>query len=133
MELKIASLDGIAVIVLNGRYDAYGAPGLEKALQKALDVCAAGGTKPRVVIDLAQVNFIDSTGLATLLRGMKRCRERGGDLYLCSLQQPVRIIVELTRLDKAFSIFATQEEALTRFTAPSQSTKGTSHHEAQQG
>jgi anti-sigma B factor antagonist len=44
---------------------------------------------------------------------MKHCRAAGGDLYLCHLGQPLRVIFELTRLDKAFDIFATEEQATT--------------------
>ena len=69
----------------------------------------------QVVVNLAGVNFIDSTGLATLVQGMKHCRQEKGDLRLCGLQQPVRIIFELTRLDKAFEILTDEESAVNSF------------------
>ena len=68
-----------------------------------------------MIIDLAEVTFIDSSGLVMLVQNMRRCREKGGDLYLCSPQQPVRMVLELTRLDKAIEIFLTQEEACNAF------------------
>ena len=46
---------------------------------------------------------------------MKRARQRDGDLRLCCLQRPVRMIFELTRLDKAFEIFAGEDEAIQAF------------------
>jgi anti-sigma B factor antagonist len=46
---------------------------------------------------------------------MKRCREGQGDLYLCHLQQPVQVIFELTCLNKAFTIFGTESEAVAAF------------------
>lgn len=67
------------------------------------------------MVNLEQVNFVDSTALATLVQGMKRARQQGGDLYLAHLQPPVRMIFELTRLDKAFAIYASEEEAVRAF------------------
>src|ERR671929_137943 len=65
---------------------------------------AADKPPAHVVVNLAGVKFVDSTALAALVRSMKRCRQQGGDLHLCGLQQPVRIIFELTRLDRAIEI-----------------------------
>ena len=65
----------------------------------------------KIVVSLAEVNFIDSSGLACLVQGMKHCRSAGGDLYLCELRQPVRGIFELTRLDRAFVVLGSESEA----------------------
>ncbi|MEZ4681164.1 MAG: STAS domain-containing protein [Caldilineaceae bacterium] len=61
------------------------------------------------------MDFMDSSGLAALVQGMKKCRDRGGDLRLCQLQQPVRMILELTRLDKALDIFPSEGDAIASF------------------
>ena len=53
--------------------------------------------------------------LSALVEGMKRSRQLEGDLRLCNLQQPVRMIFELTRLDRAFEIFSSEEEAIQAF------------------
>jgi anti-sigma B factor antagonist len=63
-----------------------------------------------VVVNLSGVTFIDSAALSALVSGLKRCRMGKGELYLCCLQQPVRVIFELTRLNRAFTIF--EEEAI---------------------
>ncbi len=117
MELKTRSSDNVTVLELAGRFDAYEVLPVHDWLEKAADATKAIASAPaQVVVNLAGVNFIDSTGLSTLVQGMKHCRQQGGDLYLCNLQQPVRIIFELTRLDKAFSIFADEDEAVRAFT-----------------
>lgn len=103
MELKSHLVNGISVVELSGRFDSYEAPRLTSWFE------GAGST---VLINMAQVSFVDSSALALLVKGLKHCRQQGGDLALCSLQQPVRVIFELTRLDKAFSIYPSQEEAL---------------------
>jgi anti-sigma B factor antagonist len=113
MNIVSRQADGVTIVVLAGRFDAHEVAQVRGALEQAADVPA--GTPARVVVNLAEVNFIDSSGLACLVQGMKRCREHKGDLFLCTLQQPVRIIFELTRLDKAFGIYASEQEAVAAF------------------
>ena len=104
MDMESHTTGNITVLELAGRFDAYTAPPVAEWLDKS--------GAARTVVNLSGVGFVDSSALAVLVKGMKRCRERQGDLYLCSLQQPVRIIFELTRLDKAFEIFADEAAAV---------------------
>lgn len=107
MDLKSRRDGSVTVLELSGRFDAHVAPAMAAALEKAI-----AATPMRVVVNLEAVRFMDSTALAGLVQGMKRSRQAGGDLRLCCLQPPVRMIFELTRLDKAFEIYATEAEAL---------------------
>ncbi len=86
-------------LTLRGRFDAHEAPAFRDALDAAMD----NGHHDLAVV-LTDVEFVDSTALAELVRGMKRCREAGGDLALVSPSDPVRVILELTKLDAAFTI-----------------------------
>ncbi|HNM38507.1 MAG: STAS domain-containing protein [Anaerolineales bacterium] len=110
MELIKLSLNTLPVLKLKGRFDAHE---VEPVNTWLAEQTKAGNVK--IIVNLEGVNFIDSTALSTLVRGLKLCREKNGDLHVCSLQQPVRVIFELTRLDKAFDIFATEEEAAKGF------------------
>ncbi|BAY10779.1 STAS domain-containing protein [Calothrix sp. NIES-2098] len=65
------------------------------------------------VIDLAAVDFMDSSGLVSLVKGLKAARQRGCRLVLCNVKDPVRLILELTQLDTVFEIFNTYEDVLT--------------------
>jgi anti-sigma B factor antagonist len=103
MELKSQLTGDISIAQLSGRFDSYEAPRLTSWFEKATS---------KVVVDLTEVTFVDSSALALLVKGMKHCRQQGGDLALCSLQQPVKVIFELTRLDKAFGIYPTLNEAV---------------------
>ena len=110
MELRSHLAGSINILELSGRFDNYTAPAVVEWLEKAT------GTIPaQVVINLTHVNFIDSTALATLVQGMRRCEERQGKLHLCCLQQQVYMIFELTRLNKAFPIFASESQAVEAF------------------
>jgi anti-sigma B factor antagonist len=108
MALKTHAAGNVAVLELAGRFDAHMAPA----------VLEWYGQLPtsQVIINLAGVNFIDSSALAALVGGMKRCRQRDGDLKLCALQQPVQVIFELTRMQRAFAIFTSEAEAVASFT-----------------
>jgi anti-sigma B factor antagonist len=68
-----------------------------------------------IVIDLSAVRFMDSTGLSTLVFAMKRARALRGDVRVCGLQQPVRMIFEMTRLDQIFEIFSQVDDAIQAF------------------
>lgn len=65
------------------------------------------------VIDLSQVDFMDSSGLVPLINGLTSARENGCRLVLCNVQPPVRLILELTQLDSVFEIFDTYEDIFT--------------------
>lgn len=108
MALTIHTHGGIGLIKPSGRFDAHMAPEVKVLLDRS-------DAPAQLVVDLSTVTFIDSTALAALVRGMKNCRQKGGDLRLCGLQQPVRIIFELTRLDRAFEMFANEDAAISSF------------------
>ncbi|NJM69068.1 MAG: STAS domain-containing protein [Scytonema sp. RU_4_4] len=65
------------------------------------------------VIDLAKVDFMDSSGLVSLVKDLKSARQSGCRLVLCNVQAPVRLILELTQLDSVFEIFHTYEDIFT--------------------
>lgn len=107
MQMTREQINGTTVLQLSGRFDAYAAPPIEEFFQKN-----NLGPLAHIIVNLSNVNFIDSTGLSTLIIGMKRCRQQQGDLILCGIQQAVRVIFELTRLDTVFTMANTQEDAI---------------------
>lgn len=111
MEMLEKRIDDVQILELSGRFDTSTA---ESVLQR---IDSLTETPPaKVVINMAHVTFVDSTGLSTLVLGSKKSRKQEGDLFICGLQQPVRIIFELTRLDKYFEIFSAEEDAVYAFT-----------------
>ena len=67
---------------------------------------------PRVVVDLTQVTYIDSSGLAVLIVGMQQVKEYGGKFALAGLQSDVRSILETARLDQIFTTYPAVEDAI---------------------
>ena len=106
MKTQTKEFEGVPVLELSGRFDAHTVPEVSDWIKVKM------ADQPQLAIDLVNVTFVDSAALATLVQGMKQCREQDGDLLLCRLAQPVRIIFELTRLDRAFAIFDSVPEAV---------------------
>ncbi len=63
-----------------------------------------------VLIDLKNVTFMDSSGLGALVLAFKTLRAANSKLVLCSINEQIRILFELTGMDKVFEIFANQDE-----------------------
>jgi anti-sigma B factor antagonist len=112
MNTQTKEFEGIPVLELSGRFDAHTVPDASDWIKIKM------ADQPQLVIDLENVTFVDSAALATLVQGMKQCREQGGDLLLCRLSQPLRIIFELTRLDRAFAIFDSVPAAIAALKSP---------------
>jgi anti-sigma B factor antagonist len=110
MELQTRKAQDIKILEIKGRFDMLSAPNVQAWLDNATQSEPAN-----VVVNLTGVDFVDSTALATLVSGMKQSRQINGDLRLCGLRAPVRMIFELTRLDKAFEIFTLEEDAIAAF------------------
>ena len=91
-----------AVVKISGDLDIYTSAELRGALLDLVD--ADAGT---VVVDLSDVEFIDSTGLGVLVLAQKRLRQQGGEVILRSPSDKTRTILEITGLAKgAFTIEA---------------------------
>jgi anti-anti-sigma factor len=63
-----------------------------------------------ILLDLKDVSFMDSSGLSALVSALKMTRTAGGQLYLCSINEQVRMVFELTRMDRVFATFANQDD-----------------------
>jgi anti-anti-sigma factor len=111
LEVQTRQTDGgITVVAPTGRLDVAGAPALKDAIS-GVDKNGA----PKVVIDMEGVSFVDSTGLGSVISALKEIRGRQGELRLAAPNQQVRVVLELTTLDRVFPYYATLEEALTGF------------------
>jgi anti-sigma B factor antagonist len=99
--------DAPNVLPLEGEIDLHVSPRVTAALGAMID------QKPeRLVVDLSAVSYIDSSGLAVLIEGMQKVEEYGGKFVLAGLQEKVRPIFEMARLDQVFIIFPHVDAAL---------------------
>jgi anti-sigma B factor antagonist len=99
--------EGNWLIALTGEVDLYTAPQFKEEL-----VAATTSGAPRVVVDMTETTFIDSTTLGVLVGGLRRLRPEGGELLLVISDRKIRKIFEITGLDRVFPILESQSEAL---------------------
>ncbi len=97
----------IAVVDVAGDVDLGRSPQFQHALLSLLD------EKPkRIIVNLQDVPYMDSSGVASLVKLLSKARKIGTTISLVALSNRVRSIFEITRLDGIFEIFATEKEAL---------------------
>lgn len=95
------------VLPLKGEIDLHVSPIVTASLTAMIE------KKPeRLVIDLSEVTYIDSAGLAALIQAMQKVEGYGGKFLLAGLQETVRSIFEISRLDQVFQIFPDADTAL---------------------
>ncbi|MFQ5612464.1 MAG: STAS domain-containing protein [Anaerolineae bacterium] len=104
--------DDIRLVRLEGRLDAAGSPEVRDKLRSL-----AAQEQPKLIIDLSQVSFIDSSGLGALVSGLKAARQQNGDILLAGAQQQAQTLFKLTMLDQIFKVYDSPEEALAHWTA----------------
>ena len=117
-EVRIGELEqGVRTISVRGELDLSTAPDLEGPLEEALE-----SGEGSVLIDLSQCEFIDSTGIALIVRAWQRLNsgENGRALVICSQNDQVRRVLEITGLELSIPVHTTRDEALAALSAPSQ-------------
>jgi anti-sigma B factor antagonist len=107
MKFETRNLDGqVAAISGEGRLNMVSAPLLKEAVADAIFQ-----GRPRVVVDLSGVDFMDSSGLGALVGCLKTARQAGGDLKIAAPSEQVTMVLQLSNLDRIFTSFATAEDA----------------------
>jgi anti-sigma B factor antagonist len=95
------------VVAVRGEIDLFTAPELK---QKLTDAIESG--KSRIVVDLTETTFLDSTALGVLIGAVKRLRTRDGALVIVNTDQNIAKTFEITGLDQIFTILATRDDAI---------------------
>jgi len=108
MDLVLGSRNenGWAVLEVQGEVDLYTSSQLREAIVRLTEE-----DENRIVVDLYNVSFMDSSGLGVLVAGLKRARERGGELALVFGEGSVQKVFGITGLDKIFPTHSSVGEA----------------------
>ena len=110
MKIKKIEKDGIPILELKGEVNIDTAP----VLRLACDEVYNHGTK-KLVLDFAKVTFIDSVGLALMIEMLQRFRQSDGALVLVNVEDQIRYLFELSKIDMLMSMFKCQEDAVASF------------------
>ena len=106
LEIKKRQDGTITILEIEGEVDLYSSPNLRTEL---LDLTKA--KSKAVLIDLSNVKYMDSSGVATLVEALQQVGKYGGKLKLVNLREAVKDVFELSRLDKVFDIYQDMDEA----------------------
>ncbi|MEN6371540.1 MAG: STAS domain-containing protein [Armatimonadota bacterium] len=113
MDLRIRTkmVKDIPIIELVGELDSYTCAQFRDTM---IDVIEQG--HPSVVVSMAGVEYIDSSGLGTLVGGLKRASESGGKIAVVCSSNQIRKVFEITGLEKVFPLFEDESEAAVTLT-----------------
>ncbi len=107
MELEILNTNAASILKIKGDVDLYSSPQVRKEV-----ITLITKINKNLLVDLAEVTYMDSSGVATLVEALQLTKKRGGKLKLFSLGSTVKDVFELSRLDKVFDICDNQQQAL---------------------
>jgi anti-sigma B factor antagonist len=105
--MKRAETGGLPVVRLRGRLTIGEG---SKALRACMADIAAEGHK-LVLLDLAEINYVDSSGLGAMVAGYNALKSRGGAVALFQVPKRVQELIELSGLNAVFRIYDTEQEA----------------------
>ena len=109
MQIATRRNGNATIIDVVGDIDLYNSPEVRKAV---LEAVRAPGAE-RVVMNLQKVRYIDSSGVASLVEGLKTSRTQNVKFILLGLSPAAREVLELSRLIKVFEVAESEEQALT--------------------
>ena len=107
VQVNLRRVDGVAVLDVAGELDIYTSPKLRSAIQELL----SGGTA-RVVVNLIQTSYLDSTALSVLTSALKQARDAGGTVALVYNQPQIEKIFTITGLHEVFPVYRTETDAV---------------------
>ncbi|AKJ64494.1 STAS domain-containing protein [Kiritimatiella glycovorans] len=109
MELNCTRKDNVGIVALHGALTAATVDAFREQLRSWQE---AESDVLNYVVDMGDVDFMDSAGLGALIATLKRITERGGDLKIAGLQKKPRMVFEITRAYKVFEIYDSVDEAV---------------------
>ncbi len=107
MGFQVTKSDGVTVVVVEGQLIVGNRQELKQKVLEELE-----GGERKFVVDFDKTGYIDSSGLGVLVSLSKKIREQGGELRLAGLNEDLRTLFELTKLDTLFKIADSRAEAL---------------------
>jgi anti-sigma B factor antagonist len=110
MKIQTTSRGEVQIIELEGELDFHSSPELRNKLSEL-----TGSQKPKILIDLKKVDYMDSSGIATFVEAFQKTKRYNGRLVLAELTPTVRGVFEIAKLESIFEIANNVAEALDRF------------------
>ncbi|NIV73238.1 MAG: anti-sigma factor antagonist [Calditrichae bacterium] len=107
LKIDVDNKDSVTIVRIEGEVDLYSSPEVRKTILELVN------QKPEaIVVNLGQVGYMDSSGLATLVEGLQQVGKYSGKFVLANLRTEVKEVFTLSHLDKVFEIYESLGEAL---------------------
>ena len=106
MKHEISEKQGASVVAFTGEVDLESSPAAREILLKCLE------STSKVIVDLSEVTYIDSSGVASLVEALQAAKKNGSQFALATVSEPTRRVLELARLDKVFTLYDSVDEGL---------------------
>ncbi|MBA2443239.1 MAG: STAS domain-containing protein [Rubrobacter sp.] len=114
-DARIVAHAGVPVVAVTGEIDLHVVPEFRSVVSDP-GARSAAGPGPVVLVDLAEVTFMDSSGVGVLIGQHRELEGEGGELRIVTGEGPALKILKLTSLDEVFSIFSSREDAMHELT-----------------
>jgi anti-sigma B factor antagonist len=111
MKISADKKGDVFICRLEGEIDFNNSPELRKSF---IELIESGAEK--VILDLEKVIYVDSSGLATLVEMLQKLKNANGQLKLANLQEKVKSVFEITKLERIFEIYPQIQQAIDSFT-----------------
>lgn len=109
MNVTMNPVGNVAVVEISGRIDASNSKDFKEKFQSYLE------NYTHFVFDMTELEFLDSTGLGAVISSLKNASEAGGDIAIANLQPKPKMLFEITRAHKIFSVHDDVESAIKSF------------------
>lgn len=107
MEIEVDKRQSCTILKIKGDVDLYSSPQVRKQI---INLVSKKNTS--LLVDFAEITYMDSSGVATLVEALQMTNRNGGKLRLFNMKQVIRDVFELSRLDKVFDIYENEQKAL---------------------
>ena len=107
VKINVIAQESATIVEVAGEVDLYSSPEVRTTLIQLTE-----DKTPVIIIDLREVSYMDSSGVATLVEGLQAMGTYNGKFILVNLRDEVKLVFELSRLDKVFEIYDSLEKAL---------------------
>jgi len=111
MKFSVQQRDEVVIITVDG--EMVGGPDATLLSEKLRDLI--DDRRNKIIVDMAKVNFMNSSGLGILIGGLTTVRNSGGDIKVLHLAKKLRELLRITKLDRVFEIYEDEEEAIDSF------------------
>jgi len=110
MQINEKNTNGVTILVVDGDIDLNSSPTMRQKFDELIEKNIS-----KIIINFQDVSYIDSSGLATVIEMLQRLKKSQGQLRLANLSEKLKNLFEITKIDKLFQMYSSEEEALKDF------------------